>query len=160
MSSAQDDTFSPRNLTVLGGLLFFALFLGEAVFPRQGGIFSESVDASMSVGTMEDIAARIKPVVTLDDILANASSGTAGAGEKSPKQLYEAACLACHASGVAGAPKLGDSAAWQPRLANGLDALVTSAVNGKGAMPPNGGSAYSTDQIRAVVEYILAESGL
>lgn len=160
MSSAQDDTFSPRNLAVLGGLLFFALFLGEAVFPRQGGIFSESMDASMSVGTMEDIAARIKPVVTLDDILANASSGAAGAGEKSPKQLYEGACLACHAVGVAGAPKLGDSAAWEPRLANGLDALATSAVSGKGAMPPNGGSAYSTDQIRAVVEYMLAESGL
>lgn len=160
MSSAQDDTFSPRNLAVLGGLLFFALFLGEAVFPRQGGIFSSSMDASMSIGSAEDVAARIKPVVTLDDILANASSSAAGAGEKSPKQLYEGACLACHASGVAGAPKLGDSAAWESRLANGLDALTTSAVNGKGAMPPNGGSAYSPDQIRAVVEYMLAESGL
>jgi len=160
VSSAQDDTFSPRNLAILGGLLFFALFLGEAVFPRQGGIFSSSTDASMNVGTMEDIAARIKPVVTLDDILANADSSAAGAGEKSPKQLYEGACLACHASGVAGAPKVGDSAAWESRLANGIDGITTSAINGKGAMPPNGGSAYSPDQIRAVVEYMLVESGL
>ncbi len=160
MSSAQDDTFSPRNLAVLGGLLFFALFLGEAVFPRQGGIFSDSIDPSMSIGSMDDIAMRIRPVVMLDDILANASSSSAGGGEKSPKQLYEGACLACHASGVAGAPKLGDSAAWESRLANGIDGITTSAINGKGAMPPNGGSAYSADQIRAVVEYMLAESGL
>ena len=160
MSSAQDDTFSPRNLAVLGGLLFFALFLGEAVFPRQGGIFSSSMDASMSVGSMEDIAMRIKPVVTLDDVMANASASMAGSAEKTPAQLYTGACLACHASGVAGAPKVGDGAAWAARLANGLDAVVESAIAGKGAMPPNGGSAYSADQIRAVVEYMLAESGM
>ena len=80
--------------------------------------------------------------------------------ELTPKQLYTGACLACHASGVANAPKLGDSEAWKVRLANGLDALVDSAIAGKGAMPPNGGSAYGPEQIRQVVDYILAESGL
>lgn len=160
MSSAQDDTFSPHNLAVLGGLLFFALFLGEAVFPRQGGILTSSMDASMSIGSAEDVAMRIKPVVTLDDVLANASASMAGGAEKTPADLYTGACLACHSSGVAGAPKVGDSAAWESRLANGLDAVVESAIAGKGAMPPNGGSAYSADQIRTVVEYMLAESGL
>ena len=156
MSSAQDDTFSPHNLAVLGGLLFFALFLGEVVFPRDSG---DSMD-SMSVGTMEDISMRLKAVVTLDEILANASSVATGAADKSPKDLYASACLACHASGVAGAPKVGDAAAWESRISGGVDALTTSAINGKGAMPPNGGSAYSPEQIRSVVEYMLAETGL
>ena len=161
MSSAQDDdTFSPRNLAVLGALLFTGLFLGEAVFPRQGGIFESSMDASMSIGTAEDVAMRIKPVVTLDDIMANASSAAAGSGEQSAQQLYEGACLACHAAGVAGAPKLGEAAVWESRMTDGVDGLVNSAINGKGAMPPNGGSAYSADEIRKVVEFMLSESGL
>jgi cytochrome c5 len=84
----------------------------------------------------------------------------AGGAEKTPKQLYAGACLACHASGVAGAPKVGDGPVWGPRIANGLDALTESAIVGKGAMPANGGSSYSPEQIRAVIEYMLAESGL
>lgn len=159
MSSEQDDTFSPRNLAVLGGLLFFALFLGEAVFPREGGIFS-GIDVSENIGTQEDVAMRIRPVVTLDDITSHVNMASADGVELTPKQLYAGACLACHASGVANAPKLGDSEAWKVRMANGVDALVQSAIDGKGAMPPNGGSAYSSEQIRQVVEYILAESGL
>lgn len=158
MSSAQDETFSPRNLAVLGGLLFFALFLGEAVFPRGGGIFS-GPDLAANIGTVEDVEKRIQPVVMLDDLMANAGA-SAGSAEKTPQQLYTGACLACHSSGVAGAPKVGDAAAWQARMANGIDGLTEVAIAGKGAMPPNGGSAYSAEQIRAVVEYMLAESGL
>lgn len=159
MSSSQNDTFSPQNLAVLGGLLFFALFLGEFVFSRHSG---ESMDNSpmMTVGSMEDVAMRIKPVVTLDDILANASGAAGDAGVKTAKQLYEGACLACHASGVAGAPKVGDVAAWELRLESGLDMITASAIQGKGAMPANGGSAYSEEEIRAVIEYMIAESGL
>ncbi|TDJ28282.1 MAG: cytochrome c5 family protein [Gammaproteobacteria bacterium] len=159
MSSEQHNTFSPQNLSLLGGLLLIALILGEVVFPRQAND-GMSID-SKGPGTMEDIAMRLKPVVTLDHILANAgSSGSSDMAAMSPEQLYQGACQACHASGVAGAPKVGDSAAWKSRLANGIDSLVTSAINGKGAMPPNGGSTYSEDQIRSVIEYILGESSL
>ena len=158
MSSAQHDTFSPKNLTVLGGLLLVALILGEVVFSRNN---NDAGSKDMGVGTMEDIAMRIKPVITIDSILASsAGSGSGEMAQKSPQQLYEGACLACHASGVAGAPKVGDGAAWQARLGDGIDALLTSAIKGKGAMPPKGGSTYSDDQLRMVIEYILAESGL
>ena len=72
--------------------------------------------------------------------------------------LYPA-CAACHAMGIAGAPKLGDAAAWGPRIATGLDAMVTNAVNGKGAMPPKGGRMDLSDaQIRAIVEYMVSAS--
>jgi c(7)-type cytochrome triheme protein len=70
------------------------------------------------------------------------------------KDIYAATCAACHASGVAGAPKLGDAAEWQKRLAaGGQAALVQSVLKGKGAMPPRGGNAALTDdEIRAVVQ--------
>lgn len=72
--------------------------------------------------------------------------------------LYNQACLACHAAGVAGAPKVGDKAAWAPRLAQGLPALVNSAIKGKGAMPPKGGSAAPDTEIGAAVEYMVNAS--
>lgn len=70
--------------------------------------------------------------------------------------LYTQACAVCHVAGVAGAPKLGDKAAWQPRLAAGVDGLTASVIKGKGAMPPRGGSAGSDAEIRAVVAYMVS----
>ena len=154
MSSEEVDTFSPKNLAVLGGLLFVALILGEAVFPRQSG------SGSMAPDTMDEISMRIEPVVTLASIQANAAgSGSVDTASQSPQQLYEGACMACHVAGVAGAPKTGDNAAWQARMGVGIDGLLSSAISGKGAMPPKGGSAYTDEQLRSVIEFILGESG-
>ena len=73
------------------------------------------------------------------------------------KKVYDSACVACHASGVAGAPKLGDKTAWAPRLATGFDALMNSALKGKGAMPPKGGNtSLSEADIHTAVEYMTA----
>ena len=84
---------------------------------------------------------------------AAAPAAASGAGKK----IYDTACVACHASGVAGAPKFGDKAAWAPRLATGLDALTSSVIKGKGAMPPKGGNASIPDaDIRMAVEYMTA----
>ena len=80
------------------------------------------------------------------------AAATAGAGEA----LYKQTCQVCHAAGVAGAPKLGDKAAWAPRLAEGLDAVYAIAVKGKGAMPPRGGSQASDADLRAAVEFMAA----
>lgn len=160
MSPAQHDTFSPQNLSILGGLLLVALILGEFVFSRHNNDDMAGSE-SMGVGTVEDINMRLQPVITLDSLLASsAGSGSGDMAQKSPEQLYQGACLACHASGVAGAPKTGDSAAWKARAGAGIDALVASSINGKGAMPPKGGSIYSEEQLRSVIEYMLAESGL
>lgn len=74
-----------------------------------------------------------------------------GAGET----LYKQACVACHAAGVAGAPKFGDKAAWAPRIQTGIEALTTSAIKGKGAMPPKGGSAGSDADIHSAVVYMV-----
>lgn len=156
MSTAQDETFSPHNIAVLGGLLLIALILGEGVFNPRG----EDDAMAKPANTMEAIAMRIKPVVSLDDMRSStsAASATGDTASKSPDQLYQGACLACHTTGAAGAPKIGDSGAWSSRIAKGLDSLITSAINGVGAMPPRGGSQYNDEQMRAVVEYIVDES--
>lgn len=156
MSSAQAEVFSTHNLKVLGVLLFIAILLGEVVFSPHG----DDSGAVMKIDTLDDIAMRLQPVVVLDEMAANpmGSGGAASVADQTPDQMYATACQACHTTGVAGAPKLGDAGVWSERFAKGLDALVTSAINGIGAMPARGGSQLSDAQIQAVVEYILAES--
>jgi cytochrome c5 len=69
--------------------------------------------------------------------------------------LFTQVCQVCHLTGVAGAPKLGDKAAWAPRLAQGIDGLTASAIKGKGAMPPKGGSTATDAEIKTVVTYMV-----
>ncbi len=79
---------------------------------------------------------------------------------KSGEEVYQAQCTACHAAGVAGAPKLGDTAAWGARIATGLEALVNSALKGKGAMGAQGGGDFEDLEItRAVVHMANAAGG-
>ena len=72
------------------------------------------------------------------------------------KKIYESVCVACHAAGVAGAPKFGDKAAWGPRLAKGDDAVLTTAIQGLNAMPPKGGFTGSDEEFKAAVHYMTA----
>ena len=71
------------------------------------------------------------------------------------KAVYEKTCAACH---KVMAPKLGDKAAWAPRITQGADALTASAIKGKGAMPPKGGSSLPDADIKAAVEYIMSQA--
>ena len=72
------------------------------------------------------------------------------------KAVYEAACGVCHAAGVAGAPKAGDKAAWAPRVAGSIEALYTSSLKGKNAMPPKGGNLSLADaDVKAAVDYLV-----
>jgi cytochrome c5 len=81
----------------------------------------------------------------------------AGAADKADgKKIYEATCVVCHGTGVAGAPKAGDKAAWAPRLKTGANALYASALKGKGAMPAKGGNAALADaDVKAAVDYLM-----
>jgi len=99
------------------------------------------------------IAERIAPVgaVTVKDASDVASL-------KAGNEVYAAQCAACHAAGLAGAPKFGDAAAWAPRVATGYESLLNSALKGKGAMGAQGGGDYSDLEIgRAVVH--MANAG-
>lgn len=89
------------------------------------------------------------------------SAVAAHAAEPDPQAgaaLYEQSCAACHASGVAGAPKLGDKDAWDPRIAEGMGVMMYIAINGKGAMPPRGASSASDDELRDAVLYMVSQT--
>lgn len=75
------------------------------------------------------------------------------------QQIYRQSCAFCHDKGVAGAPKLGDAAAWSTRMKQGVDTLYSTALRGKGAMPAKGGNpSLSETDIKAAVDYLLAQS--
>ena len=75
------------------------------------------------------------------------------------QETYQASCQACHATGAAGAPKLGDKEAWAPRIATGIDAMLAVAISGKGAMPPKGACmACTDDELKAAIEYMISQS--
>jgi cytochrome c5 len=85
-----------------------------------------------------------------------AVAAPAAAAKPDGAKVYAMGCNACHAAGVAGAPKLGDKAAWAPRSKAGIDALLASVTKGKGAMPPKGGLATAGEaDLRAAVEYMV-----
>jgi len=89
---------------------------------------------------------------TLAVVLLSLTAADAQAGVE---EKYNASCAFCHSTGAAGAPKTGDKAAWEPRLAKGMDALVKSAREGLNAMPPMGMCADCTDEdFRALIEYM------
>lgn len=75
------------------------------------------------------------------------------------KQVYEQHCIMCHRDGVAGAPKFRDEASWKARMADrDIDALVTSAIKGKNAMPPKGTCQECTDSdIKSAIEYMVPQ---
>ena len=100
-------------------------------------------------------AAETAPVAQAAPAQAAAAPEAASAnGEKT----YKATCFACHDVGVAGAPKLGDKAAWEPRIAAGKDALYHSSLNGKNAMPAKGGNAALSDaDVKAAVDYMVGQ---
>jgi cytochrome c5 len=85
------------------------------------------------------------------------AGGAAPAKAADGKSTFESVCTACHGTGVAGAPKFGDKAAWGARVAQGKPALYNSALHGKGAMPAKGGNpGLSDDAVKAAVDYMVA----
>lgn len=105
-------------------------------------------------------AAAVAPAAEAPKVAAvTPAAAPAKAGKPDGKKTYDTACMACHATGAAGAPKLGDKAAWAPRLKTGNEALYASALKGKGAMPPKGGNAALADaDVKAAVDYLVAGS--
>jgi cytochrome c5 len=87
-----------------------------------------------------------------------AATGTPSA--RSGEQVVRFQCVLCHGAGMAGAPRIGDRKAWEKRLSAGEEALLRSALQGRGAMPPNGGlSDLSPQELRGAIDYMIRSSG-
>ncbi len=86
-----------------------------------------------------------------------AAAAPAAATKPDGKKVFDTTCMACHGTGVLGAPKFGDKAAWAPRIKQGMDTLYNSALKGKGAMPPKGGNTALADaDVKAGVDYMVS----
>jgi cytochrome c5 len=176
MSDKQED-FTRIFIWILAGLVLFTIVvmlvarsvgMDENSGPMTDADIDERTKPYSTVkvagdGTPEAASTEAAPAAqpaTMPEPAPAESAATEQAAAKAidGKSLYSA-CAACHATGAAGAPILGDAAAWGPRLAGGIDTLVNNAINGKGAMPPKGGSMHlSNDEIRAIVEYMVDAS--
>jgi cytochrome c5 len=109
-----------------------------------------------------EIEERIQPVGSVcieGDNSCGAVVTASGGGAKSGEDIYNSNCMACHSTGAAGAPKLGDAVNWAGRMGQGVDTLYANALNGLNAMPAKGlCMACSEDEIKATVDYILENS--
>ena len=143
----------PQNSsrTIMMITIAVAVVLVVLVWPMSMiGKGDTQVDAS------EDAELRILPVARVE--MQKAPAKTDGK-PRDGETVYKAVCTACHATGLAGAPKTGDKAAWAPRIATGLEALQKSAANGKNAMPARGGAADLSDaELKAAVDYLVGQS--
>jgi cytochrome c5 len=156
-------------LVVLAVILFI-------VAQMVGGKPAKNIEASVDA---KAVAERIKPVgeltvgaveaaktttassTVMDAIIPSANASPAA--DDKGKKIYDASCMACHAAGVAGAPKMGDKASWAPRIAQGADTLHTHAIKGfqgkAGMMPPKGGNmSLKDDDVKAAVDYMVSQN--
>jgi cytochrome c5 len=135
---------------------------------KAGASFPEPPAPSASTAASPTTAAATGAAATLPaiapapmQVAANTAAAvptTAPAAATAVPPLYAQTCSTCHTPGIAGAPKLGDKAAWAPRIAQGIDVLHANAIKGKGAMPPKGGSSASDADVNAVVNYMVSAS--
>lgn len=98
---------------------------------------------------------KIVNVIVMSAVLGFGGQAVAAEGQA----IYQQSCQSCHATGVANAPKLGDKAAWESRIALGVDALLASAIKGKNAMPPKGACMNCSDaDLKAAIEYMVSQA--
>jgi cytochrome c5 len=145
---------TPQQLIVVIAMAFLVPIIGILLLASliTG---NKTVDSSSPVMSPEAVAARLKPVgdVTLTD-------PNAPKVMKTGQEVVTAVCSACHTTGAAGAPKIGDKAAWAPRIKEGLDGLLKTAVSGKGGMPARGGSPDLSDfELTRAIVYMANQSG-
>ncbi len=144
----KDSQFVNYLIGIVGalfGFLILMVILANFMTPEE---------KAQDVMVSEAIDARIQP----------AGSVTVGApvevkvAAASPADSYQASCFACHGTGAAGAPKVGDKGAWKARIAQGKSTLYKHAIGGFKGMPPKGGSSLSDDVIKAVTDYMVSKS--
>lgn len=147
---------TPRQLmVVLLGLTVSAFLVALVAYllvtgSRATGNNQPALDASA-------VAARIKPVA---EVAFAESAGGAAKAAQTGEKVVQQYCAACHATGAAGAPKIGDKGAWAKYLGAGLDYMLKTSITGKGAMPPRGGAAdVSDDELARAIVHMANQSG-
>ena len=149
----EDHTGPVKNPKQLLLAVFFSFVV--PVFAIIGLVYfvtSDKKPAAGAVNMEKSVAARIQKIGAVEIRDANRQL-------KAGEEVFKAQCTACHTSGAAGAPKVGDTAAWAPRLKTGYDALLNSALKGKGALGAQGGGDLESLEIGRAVVYMANASG-
>ena len=141
---------TPKQLLITVFFSFVApviIIIGLVYF-----VVSGNKPAAGAVNIEKATAARIQKVGAVEIRDANREM-------KSGEEVFKVQCTACHSTGAAGAPKIGDTAAWGARIATGLEALTNAALKGKNAMPAQGGGNFEDIEIARAVVYLANASG-
>ena len=153
-ANEEDHTGPVKNPKQLLMAVFFSFIV--PIFIIIGLVYYVTADNKPAAGAAnleKALAARIQKIGTIEIRDANRVL-------KLGEEVFKVQCAACHVAGVAGAPKVGDAAAWAPRIATGYEALLNSALKGTGAMGAQGGGDFETLEIgRAVVHMANASGG-
>ena len=138
---------------IMWATIIVAIVLIAIIYPLTSRTYKSAADSSSAGSDQADL--RIQPVAKFE---LTKAAAPAAAGPKDGASIYNSVCGACHNTGVAGAPKIDDKAAWAPRVGTGKEALYKSAIGGKNAMPAKGGAADLSDaEIKATVDYMLGK---
>jgi len=168
VSASHDRTFFDTFMLVLGILL--GVTIGLIILARVIAGNTSLLHKKEDPVYQQEVESRIEPVARVavagqdNTALSPAAAEPVVAAEDLPGEtVYNQACVACHGAGIAGAPKLGDTAAWAARIAQGADTLHTHALQGfqgkAGYMPPKGGRTDLSDQsVINAVDYIVGAS--
>jgi len=160
VSGNNDKAFVTSFAGVIGILVAFtATIIGIGIYLAASG---SGIDQAAMDKSVQERIAPIGTVVTDPAALMKVSAAAPHA-PMSGEQVVSGTCGACHGSGVLGAPKIGDKAAWGARVkaAGGVDGLVASAAKGKNSMPPRGGNPdLSNDELKAAIEHMLKQTGV
>ncbi|WP_210542619.1 cytochrome c5 family protein [Rhodoferax sp. PAMC 29310] len=149
----EDHTGPIKNPKQLLMAVFFSFLV--PIFAIIGLVYyvtSDKKPAAGAVNLEKALAARIQKVGTIEIRDANRVL-------KNGEEVFKAQCAACHVTGAAGAPKVGDASAWGPRISTGYEALLNSALKGKGAMGAQGGGDFETLEIGRALVYMTNASG-
>ena len=152
-ANEEDHTGPVKNPKQLLMAVFFSFIV--PIFAIIGLVYYVTADNKPAAGAAnleKALAARIQKIGTIEIRDANRVL-------KSGEEVFKAQCSACHATGAAGSPKVGDAAAWAPRIATGYDSLLNSALKGKGAMGAQGGGDFESLEIGRAVVYMANASG-
>ena len=139
--------------------------MADAAPAAEEPIPEDTPQVQKLIALYPNLIARIQPVAKVCfeddevcDVTARSAGPAAGDGPRDGKDVYNAVCQTCHASGLLGSPMLGDAGAWGPRIAKGKETLYTHAINGFNAMPAKGGADIPDEEVQSAVDYMIGEA--
>ena len=170
---SHDRKFFDTFMLIIGALVLFSVAMivlsevigggaQEAFISEDPAVIGMIEEQIAPVGSVA-IAGQDAPPVSAPSPITEEPVAVVVVTQVSGEEVYNGACVVCHGAGIAGAPKVGDAAAWSARIAQGADTLYANAINGyqgsAGVMPAKGGRVDLSDEaVRAAVDYMTAQS--